>query len=88
MPSTVVIAALPTAEIGVTHERIGSPSMWTVQAPQKPAPQPNFGPFRSSSSRRTHSSGIWASTSTERVRPLTLILNAMPTPSASAILVD
>ncbi len=35
-----------------------------VLAPHRPAPQPNFVPFRSISSRNTHSSGVSLSTST------------------------
>src|ERR1035441_7695806 len=55
--STVVIAALPTLAIGVTQERVGTPSRWTVHAPQNDIPQPNLVPLRLSSSRSTHSRG-------------------------------
>ena len=36
-PSSVTILALPTADTGVTQERIAVPSMRTVQAPHSPA---------------------------------------------------
>ena len=35
------------------QERIGLPSISTVQAPQRPSPQPYLQPVRSRSSRRT-----------------------------------
>src|SRR5215475_4516192 len=43
-------AAEPT---GVTHERVGCPSISTVQAPHWPSPHPYLLPVRSRSSRRT-----------------------------------
>ena len=42
-----------------------------MQAPQAAMPHPNFVPVNPSVSRRTHSSGVCGSTSTERVRPFT-----------------
>ena len=70
----VVIEASPTLWIGRVQERIATPSRCTVQAPQKPAPQPNLAPFNSRESRSTHNSGVSPSTSTWRTRPFTLIL--------------
>src|SRR5271167_1137522 len=57
-------------ETGVEQERTGSPSRWTVHAPQRPAPQPNFVPVNSSVSRRTQSKGVSGATSTFRSLPL------------------
>src|SRR6266511_1180312 len=67
----VVIFFLPTAETGVTHDRTGSPSRCTVQAPHCAMPQPNLVPVRLSPSRRVQSSGVSGSTSACMVRPLT-----------------
>jgi hypothetical protein len=47
-----------TCETGVEHDRIAAPSTCTVQAPQNPAPQPNFVPVSSSVSRNTQSNGV------------------------------
>src|SRR3954469_24785631 len=68
----VVTARVPTVETGVTHERTATPSMWTVQAPHNPDPQPNFAPLRSRTSRSTHSRGVASSTSTVLVVPFTV----------------
>src|SRR6185437_14638988 len=68
---------LPTLDIGVMHERVGTPSTCTVQAPQKDMPQPNLVPLRSSSSRSTHRRGVSAVTSTMRFLPFTVIEKAM-----------
>src|SRR5271167_3843142 len=57
-------------ETGVEQERTGSPSRWTVHAPQRPAPQPNFVPVNSSVSRRTQSRGVSGATSAFRSLPL------------------
>src|ERR1700682_287152 len=55
----MVVTFFPaTAEMAVWQERAASPLMCTVQAPHKPAPQPNFVPVLSSVSRSTQSSGI------------------------------
>src|SRR6266851_5104538 len=63
--------------MAVIHERVATPSTWTVQAPQSAMPQPNFVPVIPSTSRNTHKSGVSPSTSTVRSRPLTLIVVAM-----------
>src|SRR5215471_16466706 len=63
-PSIVVTAFPATLEIGVPQERLATPLIWTVQAPQSCRPQPNFVPVNPSVSRKTHSSGICAGTST------------------------
>jgi hypothetical protein len=42
-PASVTILPLPTAESGVTQERIGSPLRCTVQAPHWASPQPKRG---------------------------------------------
>src|SRR5256885_7673324 len=69
MVSTLWFAA---ADTGTGHERTGSPFRCTVQAPHCAIPQPNFGPFTSSTSRNTHNSGISGSTSTLCFLPLTV----------------
>src|SRR6266567_5974706 len=48
------------------QERTALPPTSTVQAPQTPIPQPYLAPFRSSTSRRTHRSGVSDGTSTVR----------------------
>lgn len=59
----VVIAWPAAAARGNWQERIGVPSRCTVQAPQKPPPQPNLVPVRYRRSRRTQSKGVDASVS-------------------------
>ena len=61
-----------TLDTGVTQERMGWPSLWTVQAPHAATPQPNLVPVRLRVSRRTQSKGIWGSTSKLTLLPLTL----------------
>ena len=52
-------------ESGVTQDRVGSPSMWTVQAPHCAKPHPKRGPFSFRMSRSAYSSGMsGSSTST------------------------
>ena len=70
-------AAVPTLSMVVMQERIGLPSMWTVQAPHSAKPHPNFVPVMPRTSRRTHSSGVSSSTSTVWFVPLILIIKAM-----------
>src|SRR5688500_9495503 len=70
-PSSVVISAPATADTGRMHERTASPLMRTVHAPHWPRPQPNRGPCRSRSLRRTYKRGVAGSTSTVCVFPLT-----------------
>src|SRR3984893_1082899 len=57
-PSMVVIFFPATLEIGVIQERVISPLMCTVQAPQSGMPHPNFVPVMFNVSRRTQSSGL------------------------------
>src|SRR3954447_15820308 len=56
---------------GVLQERVALPSTRTVQAPQRPSPQPYLQPVRSRSSRRTLSRVRSASASRSRRAPLT-----------------
>jgi len=55
----------------VEHDRTAAPSTCTVQAPQNPAPHPNFVPVSSSVSRNTQSSGVSGETLTLFSLPLT-----------------
>src|SRR5262245_2905315 len=78
----MVVIFLPTAsETEVWQERTASPLRWTVQAPQRPAPQPNFVPVICSCSRMTHRSGVSLAASTDIFRPLMVRLGiAFPLP--------
>ena len=71
-------AALPT---GIWHDRVATPSIFTVHAPQSPLPQPNLVPVMSKWSRSTQSNGVSSSASTSCILPLTLIVLAMLEPS-------
>src|SRR5580700_5426665 len=71
-PSTVVTLFAPTLDTGVTHERTGSPSRWTVQAPHCDSPHPNFVPVSPMLSRITQSSGMSALTSRSCCLPFTV----------------
>src|SRR5712671_6153301 len=74
----VVMFFPETCETGVEQERIGAPSACTVQAPHKPAPQPNFVPVSSSVSRRTQSKGVSGETLTFFSVPFTRrVISAM-----------
>ena len=67
----MVTTFLPaSAPMVAWHERMAWPSTWTVQAPQKPPPHPNFVPVRPSSSRRYQSKGMSGSPSNVRLDPL------------------
>src|SRR5258708_25861557 len=66
----VVIFLPATSEIAVWHDRTASPLTWTVQAPQSPAPQPNFVPVICNCSRIAQSSGVSGAASTDIFRPL------------------
>ena len=68
----VTIDLPATAFIGVMQARMAAPSRWTVQAPHKACPQPNFVPVACSTSRRYQSRGMSASPSKERAVPLTV----------------
>src|SRR5262249_61751285 len=54
----------------------------TEQAPHWATPQPYFVPVRPSCSRSTHNSGVSASTSTSRFKPLMLSLMSALSPDA------
>src|SRR4029079_16476188 len=69
----MVVIFLPTAALSdVWQERTASPLTWTVHAPQRPAPQPNFVPVICNCSRMTQSSGVSLAASTDIFRPLML----------------
>src|SRR3989442_11145910 len=68
----VVIAALPTDDTGVWHDRVATPFRCTVHAPHWATPQPYLVPRKSSTSRRTQRRGISEGTSTGDDFPLTL----------------
>ena len=70
-PSSVVTARASTAQTGVTQERIACAVEVHGAGAALATPQPNFGPFSSSASRSTYSSGVSGSASTARRRPLT-----------------
>src|SRR5262249_22008685 len=55
-----------------------SPLRWTVQAPHKPAPQPNFVPVICKCSRMTHNRGVSFGTSTEWSCPFTFRVTILP----------
>src|SRR5712691_9004764 len=82
----MVVTFFPaTAEIAVWQERAASPLMCTVQAPQRPAPQPNFVPVLSSVSRRTQRSGMSGLTSTVWDFPLRIKVVAIGPPKGRAV---
>src|ERR1700751_5465949 len=71
----MVVIFLPTASLtDVWQDRTASPLTWTVQAPHRPAPQPNLVPVICNCSRMTHSSGVSLAASTDIFRPLMLRL--------------
>ena len=61
-PSTVVMCMPSSSGASTRQALIGLPSTITVQAPHSPAPQPSLVPVRASSSRRTRSMVLLAST--------------------------
>ena len=67
-----IFSPAATVDTGRTHDRLGTPSMCTVQAPHCAMPQPYLVPVRPSYSRSTHSSGVSGSASCVRRLPLTL----------------
>jgi hypothetical protein len=75
--SIVLTSESPMLSIDVMQERVGAPSICTVQAPHSAMPQPNFVPVIPSTSRKTQRSGVSPSTSTLCVLPLTLMEKAM-----------
>src|SRR5258708_27727448 len=76
-PSMVVIFLPATLEIAVTQERVASPLMCTVHAPQSAMPQPNFVPVMFRVSRSTQSRGMSGLTSTDWALPFKVKLIAM-----------
>jgi len=68
-----------TLEIAVMQERVASPLIWTVQAPQSAMPQPNFVPVMFRVSRSTQSSGMSGLTSTDWGLPFRVEVMAMET---------
>src|SRR5262249_35584604 len=60
----------PTVPTGTWHERVATPSMCTVQAPQRAIPQPYLVPVSPIVSRNTQSKGALDSTSTLEDFPL------------------
>ena len=76
-----MVTALPaTSESWVWQEKARTPSMWTMQAPQRPAPQPNFVPVSFRSSRITQSSGVCGGKSDEAGLAFTVKLMAIDAP--------
>src|ERR1043166_2819131 len=74
----MVVICLPTASLTSTlHERVATPSMWTVQAPHWAMPQPYLVPVRPTFSRIAHNSGVEGSTSTSCAVPL-MVRRAIP----------
>ena len=65
------------ADTWVWHEKARLPSIWTMQAPHRPVPQPNLVPVSLSSSRITHSSGVCGGASDRAALPLMLKSNAI-----------
>src|ERR1017187_6285066 len=75
-PSMEAIFLPATAEMGVTQDRTGWPSMWTVQAPNNDMPHPNLVPVMPSVSRKTQSSGMAETASTDCGLPFKVNLTA------------
>src|SRR5258708_21274127 len=84
-PSMVVTALPATCDTWVWHEKARLPSICTMQAPQRPVPQPNLVPVSLSSSRITHNSGVLGGASECAALPLTLKSNAI---GSSSDLID
>src|SRR3954453_18585877 len=78
----MVVIFLPAASLSeVWQDRTASPFRCTVQAPHRPAPQPNFVPVICNCSRMTQSSGVSLAASTDIFRPLIFRLGiALPLP--------
>src|SRR6202012_410152 len=69
----MVVIFLPTASLSaVWQDLTASPLIWTVQAPQRPAPQPNLVPVICNCSRMTQRSGVSFAASTDMLCPLIL----------------
>src|SRR6266851_7778725 len=84
-PSMVVTFFPATLEIGVIQERVISPLMCTVQAPQSAMPHPNLVPVMFKVSRRTQSRGISGLTSTVWDFPLRIKVVAIGPPRGRGI---
>src|SRR5215471_3197594 len=78
-PSSVVTALFPTAERGVTHDRVSTPSISTEQEPHCARPHPNLGPFNSNSPESTYSNGVSAALFTVHRRSFTRICTLLAT---------
>src|SRR5882762_9868892 len=71
----MVVIFFPAASLTeVWQDRTASPFKCTVQAPHRPAPQPNFVPVICNCSRMAQSSGVSFAASTDIFRPLMLRL--------------
>jgi hypothetical protein len=68
----VRISVFAVALIAVTQDRIASPFLCTVHAPQRAIPQPNFVPVSPRMSRKYQSRGMSGSPSKARSVPFTL----------------
>src|SRR6202021_4083927 len=80
----MVVIFLPTASlIKVWQDRTASPLTCTVQAPQRPAPQPNLVPVICNCSRMAHSSGESFAASTDIFRPLILRVVIVSSPAGA-----
>src|SRR6202161_3724378 len=66
----VVTFLLAPSDNWVWHDRTATPSRWTVQAPHKPAPQPNLVPVMLRFSLMIQSNGVPFGASTATCRPL------------------
>ena len=53
-----IFSVAATVEAGRTQERVGTPSMCTVQAPHCAMPQPYFVPCKPATSRSAHRRGM------------------------------
>src|SRR3974390_1712825 len=71
-PSIVVTFLPATFQTATRQERIAFSSIWTVQAPHLPEPQPNFVPVSFRCSRTIQSNGVSASASTVATLPFTV----------------
>src|ERR1700712_4872149 len=77
----MVVIFLPATSLSeVWQDRTASPLTWTVQAPHRPAPQPNLVPVICNCSRMTQSSGVSLAASTDILRPLMLRLGIASSP--------
>src|SRR3954464_12317722 len=66
----VVIFLPATSPTMVWHERTASPLTCTVQAPHKPAPQPNLVPVNCNCSQNAPRTGVSLTAPTDIYRPL------------------